>query len=164
MNEESRTCKRGVVYLGTIPPFMKATTIKQLLEKHGKVSNMYLALEPHPSNASGKRSNPNFIEGWIEFERKKDAKVIAAMLNGKQMGGQRKSSFYFNTWSLKYLSGFKWEHLQEKRTQETQIKVKRLRAELSRAQKINEKYLENVHKSKKTKFSEEGEVVVKEAL
>lgn len=61
----------------------------------------------------GKNSGKNFTEGWIEFEDKRVAKQVAEMLNGKPMGGKRRSAYHYDLWCLKYLSRFKWDHLTE---------------------------------------------------
>jgi hypothetical protein len=54
-----------------------------------------------------------FKEAWVEFEKKKDAKQTAALLNGTQIGGSKKSAFYTYLWSMKYLKHFKWQNLTE---------------------------------------------------
>lgn len=33
------------------------------------------------------------------------------MLNGQQMGGKRRSAYYYDLWCMKYLPKFKWDHL-----------------------------------------------------
>lgn len=38
---------------------------------------------------------------------------VAAMLNGQQMGGKRRSAYHYDLWSMKYLPKFKWDHLTE---------------------------------------------------
>lgn len=35
------------------------------------------------------------------------------MLNGTPIGGKVRSDHYFDLWTIKYLSKFKWEHLTE---------------------------------------------------
>ena len=61
----------------------------------------------------GKNTGKNFSEGWVEFEDKKVAKQVAAMLNGNPMGGKRRSAYHYDLWCLKYLPKFKWDHLSE---------------------------------------------------
>jgi hypothetical protein len=36
---------------------------------------------------------------------------VAAMLNGQQMGGKRRSAYFYDLWCIKYLPKFKWDHL-----------------------------------------------------
>ena len=33
------------------------------------------------------------------------------MLNGQPMGGKRRSAYFYDLWTLKYLPRFKWDHL-----------------------------------------------------
>ena len=33
------------------------------------------------------------------------------MLNGQQMGGKRRSAYFYDLWCMKYLPKFKWDHL-----------------------------------------------------
>lgn len=61
----------------------------------------------------GKNTGKNFSEGWVEFEDKKVAKQVAAMLNNNPMGGNRRSAYHYDLWCMKYLSKFKWDHLTE---------------------------------------------------
>jgi len=61
----------------------------------------------------GGNTGKNFTEGWVEFDDKAVAKQVAAMLNGNQMGGKRRSAYHYDLWSLKYLPKFKWDHLTE---------------------------------------------------
>ena len=51
--------KRGVVYLGSIPPFMKPLKLRQLLEKFGKLERMYLAPEDPEQRALRKKYKGN---------------------------------------------------------------------------------------------------------
>ncbi|XP_070683476.1 uncharacterized protein [Malus domestica] len=50
---------------------------------------------------------------WVEFSDKRVAKRVANMLNGEQIGGKKRSSFYYDLWNIKYLSKFKWDNLTE---------------------------------------------------
>ena len=61
----------------------------------------------------GGNSGKNFSEGWAEFEDKRVAKAAAQMLNGNAMGGKRRSAYHYDLWCVKYLRGFKWDHLTE---------------------------------------------------
>lgn len=98
-----------------------------------------------------------FVEGWVEFEKKDTAKVVAFGLNGKQIGTtcgaklSKRNKFYFDLWSIKYLKGFKWDYLEEKQKYEKIVARQKLRSDLSKAHKQNEAYLENVSKSKRQK-------------
>ncbi|KAM1015021.1 hypothetical protein ACFX2A_045879 [Malus domestica] len=81
--------QRGVCYLGRIPPRMDPSTLRQMLSQYGE------------------------IQRWVEFSDKRVAKRVANMLNGEQIGGKKRSSFYYDLWNIKYLSKFKWDNLTE---------------------------------------------------
>ena len=49
----------------------------------------------------------------MEFEDKKVAKRVVAMLNGNAIGGKRRSAYHYDLWNLKYLPKFKWDQLTE---------------------------------------------------
>jgi ESF2/ABP1 family protein len=60
-----------------------------------------------------KNNRRNYIEGWVEFKDKKQAKAVAEHLNMREIGGKRKSRYYAEMWNIKYLPKFKWHHLTE---------------------------------------------------
>ena len=112
--------KRGVCYLSRIPPRMDSHILKKMLSKRFEVERIYLEKEHEVITRSrqksrGGRKNVRFIEGWVEFTLKKDAKMASLALNNQLIGGKkRKNAFHDDMWSIKYLSGFKWQHLTEK--------------------------------------------------
>lgn len=50
-----------------------------------------------------KRPAKHFTEGWVEFERKKVAKKVAELLNGKRIDSRKRSKYFDSVWNLKYL-------------------------------------------------------------
>lgn len=96
----------------------------------------------------GGNSGKNFTEGWVEFEDKADAKRVAAMLNGQQMGGKRRSAHYFDLWNIKYLPKFKWDHLTEEINYQKAVREQKLAAEVSAAKRERDFYLSRVDKAK----------------
>jgi hypothetical protein len=46
----------------------------------------------------------NFTEGWVEFEDKSVAKSVALMLNGNQIGGKKRSAYYYDIWNIRWVS------------------------------------------------------------
>lgn len=67
------------------------------------------------NNQSRKRkhASANYTEAWVEFKDKKIAKVVAEMLNAQTIGGKKGDRWRDDIWTMKYLSGFKWEMLGE---------------------------------------------------
>lgn len=97
---------------------MKPEKLKHLLSKYGDINRIYLVPEDKSLHkkrvAAGGNRRAKFTEGWIEFEDKKIAKRVAAMLNTTQIGGRKRDYYHDDMWNLKYLKGFKWDHLTEK--------------------------------------------------
>jgi ESF2/ABP1 family protein len=117
-----------------------------------------------------KHLSANYTEAWVEFKDKKIAKVVAEMLNASTIGGKKGDRWRDDIWTMKYLSGFKWEMLGEqvgksrhgriavcsvrKLTQpsaivhplayERQAHSARLRQELSKSRAEQSEYLRNV--------------------
>lgn len=102
--------KRGIVYLSYIPFGLNVNRLRQLLSEYGQVERIYLEREKLSKEAEEKAKkkakksyNCRFVEGWVEFKKKSAAKAVADMLNGKQIGGKRRTKFYDQIWSIKYL-------------------------------------------------------------
>ena len=118
--EEVKKDERGVCYLQTIPPRMDQTILKKILSKRFEIERIYLEKEHEAvsrarQKSKGGRKRVFYTEGWVEFARKKDAKLAALALNNQLLGGKKqKNAFRDDRWSIKYLSGFKWQHLTEK--------------------------------------------------
>ena len=112
--------KRGVCYLSTIPPRMDSIILRKMLSKRFEIERVYLekeneAITRSRQKSKGGRKSVRYIEGWVEFAKKKDAKLAALALNNQLIGGKkRKNAFHDDRWSMRYLSGFKWYHLTEK--------------------------------------------------
>lgn len=113
---KAATAKTGVVYLSRIPPFMKPMKVKDLLSKFGEVGRLFLAPEDPKAHAKrvkyGGNKKKNFVEGWVEFKNKKDAKLCAETLNAQIVGGKKGNFYHDDVWNIKYLPKFKWHHLQ----------------------------------------------------
>lgn len=148
-----RVRRSGVIYLSSIPPFMKAEKVKFLLGKVGTVMRMHLVEEDaaiaRRRKLNGGSRKRKFTEGWVEFENKRDAKKCAMIMNGQIVGG-KKSGFHHDViWNIKYLKNFKWGDLMDKLTLEKRLRADRLKAEFAKHRKLDEKYLENVTKAEK---------------
>ena len=151
--------KRGVVYLGSIPPFMKPLKLRQLLEKFGKLERMYLAPEDPEQRALRKKYKGNtgkkFVEGWVEFKNKKKARSAAEMLNGQPVGGKRRSAHYSDLWNIRYLPKFKWDNLMEEIEYQKAAREQRQRLELEMAKKERDFYMARVEQAKMIASMEE---------
>ncbi|KAG9458968.1 hypothetical protein H6P81_003476 [Aristolochia fimbriata] len=144
--------KRGICYLSRVPPHMNPLKLRQILSHYGEIQRIYLTPEDPTARVQRKRAGgfrgQEFSEGWVEFERKSVAKKVAKMLNGEQIGGKRRSSFYYDLWNIKYLSKFKWDDLTEEIANKEAIRKQKLTLELSLAKKERDFYLSREEKSR----------------
>nr|XP_043621819.1 pre-rRNA-processing protein esf2 [Erigeron canadensis] len=152
LEEAAKAAKRGVCYLSRIPPRMDPLKLRQILSQYGELERIYLTPEDpaahiHRKKAGGFRGQ-GFTEGWVEFTNKNVAKRVASMLNGEQIGGRKKSSFYYDLWNIKYLSKFKWDHLTEEIAYKNATREQKLALELSTAKKERDFYLAKVDQSR----------------
>lgn len=116
MEEANRARKQsGIVYLSSIPPYMPPAKISSLLSPYGELGRIYLVPEDAKQHQQRVRRGGNrktrYIEGWVEFRDKHVAKRTALRLNGEKVGGKRSSWWREDIWNMKYLRGFKWDHL-----------------------------------------------------
>lgn len=84
--------KLGVIYLSSLPPYMKPMTLKKKIEDYGfgPVSKVFLAPLITSKAAQKAKSNKRklFGEGWIEMP-KKQAKICAETMNANIVGGKK---------------------------------------------------------------------------
>ncbi|KAH7080234.1 Pre-rRNA-processing protein ESF2 [Paraphoma chrysanthemicola] len=144
--------KSGVIYLSRVPPFMKPTVLRSLLTPYGTVGKIFLTPEPAASRTQRLRGGGTrrklFLDGWVEFLHKRDAKFVADNLNAQTMGGKKRGRWHDEVWNIKYLSGVKWNHLVETIQNENAERTARLRVEISRGKAENKAFLENLEMGK----------------
>jgi ESF2/ABP1 family protein len=71
-------------------------------------------------------------------------------LNNTPFGGKKRHSmFRDDIWNIKYLSKFKWDHLTEKFTYDERVRYQRLKAEMSRAKRETNFFIEKADLSRK---------------
>lgn len=111
-----KTKKTGVIYLSSIPPFMKPPKVRHLLSVFGEINRIFLVPEDPKAHKArvkqGGNKKKKFIEGWVEFVDKKKAKLCVETLNAQIVGGKIGSYYHDDMWNMKYLQGFKWGDLQ----------------------------------------------------
>ncbi|XP_056169565.1 LOW QUALITY PROTEIN: pre-rRNA-processing protein ESF2 [Syzygium oleosum] len=157
--EAARAGNRGVCYLSRIPPHMDHVKLRRILSQYGEIQRIYLAPEDPAAQVKRKRAGgfrgQEFSEGWVEFAKKSVAKRVADVLNGEQIGGKKRSSFYYDLWNIKYLSKFKWDDLTEEIAYKNAIREQKLALELSAAKRERDFYLSKVDKSRALSSIEE---------
>ncbi|CAC5388618.1 ESF2 [Mytilus coruscus] len=142
----------GIVYMSRIPPLMNVKIIRNMFSVYGDVGKIFL--QPDDKAANTKKGRM-FTEGWVEFEDKKVAKSVATKLNNKQIGGKKKSRWYDEMWTLKYLHRFKWAHLNERLAYERAVHKQRMRTEIAQVKREANFYIQNAEKSQTIKHIKE---------
>lgn len=144
--------KTGVVYLSRVPPFMRPSKLRHLLETHGEVLHIYLTPEDAAAQRRRRKSGGNpsrkYTEGWVEFADKKVAKRVARGLNNTMIGGKKRDYYHDDIWNIRYLKGFKWHHLTERLAYERKIREQRIRVEMSQAKRQSKFYLDRVEQAR----------------
>jgi len=144
--------KSGVVYLSRIPPFMKPSKLRSLLDQYGTINRVFLAPEDPTARTRRVRTSHNkrklYTEGWVEFVNKKDAKRACELLNARVIGGKKSSYYYDDVWNLRYLKGFRWNNLTDQIAAENAERASRMRIEISKQTKEDKDFVRNVEKAK----------------
>ncbi|CAL9047277.1 pre-rRNA-processing protein ESF2-like [Musa acuminata AAA Group] len=151
--------KRGVCYLSRVPPRMDPSHVRQILSQYGEIQRIYLVPEDPTSQVQRKQSGgfrgKEFSEGWVEFAKKNVAKKVARMLNGEQIGGKKRSAFYYDIWNIRYLSKFKWDDLIGELAGKKRECEEKLKLEISAAKRERDFYMSKVEQSRALKFMRE---------
>jgi ESF2/ABP1 family protein len=145
--------KRGVIYVARVPPRMNPAKVKQLLQGFGVVTRVYLVTEDQTvrkrRRKAGGSGAKRYTEGWVEMEKKKIAKHVAAALNNTPISNQKRNVHYGDLWNMRYLPKFQWSHLTEKVAYERRVREQKLRVEMVHARKENASYTQLVETGKK---------------
>ncbi|KAJ9152829.1 hypothetical protein P3X46_026348 [Hevea brasiliensis] len=159
LKEAAKADKRGVCYLSRIPPHMDHVKLRHILSQYREIQRIYLAPEDPTARVNLKRAGgfrgQEFSEGWVEFTNKSIAKRVANMLNGEQIGGRKRSQFYYDLWNIKYLSKFKWDDLTEEIAYKSAMREQKLALEISAAKRERDFYLNKVDQSRALSSIEE---------
>lgn len=143
---------RGVIYLSRIPPFMRPSTVRSLLSQHGSITRLFLTPEP-PSSYLGRRARggnkkKSYIDGWVEFASRRDARVCTEAINAQTIG--RKAGFYGNdVWNARFLKGFSWTDLMAGARAEEREREERVKVGLGRELRERKAFLSAVEKGRR---------------
>lgn len=116
--------KPGVIYLSSLPPYLKPSALRSFLEQRGFAPITRVFLQPTvkgngaPKRQSNKRKT--YSDGWVEFQSKATyvcqwkllmlgfadinyrAKLAAETLNCQLVGGKKGSWYHDDIWNMKY--------------------------------------------------------------
>ncbi|PIA50169.1 hypothetical protein AQUCO_01300720v1 [Aquilegia coerulea] len=70
------------------------------------------------------------------------------MLNGEQIGGRKRSSFYYDLWNIKYLRKFKWDDLTAETAHQNAEREQKSALELAAAKRDRDAYRNQVDMSR----------------
>lgn len=144
--------KPGVIYLSRIPPFMKPSTVRTLLSVHGDITKLFLTPEPPSAylvrRKHGGNKKHSYIDGWIEFARKGEAKVCVDAINGHIVGGKKGGWYRDDVWNAKYLRGFGWGDLMGQVRQEEREREERVRVGVGREGRERGEFLKNLERAR----------------
>jgi len=103
----------GVIYLSSLPPYLKPSALRNLLSHRGfePITRLFLTPASKHKHSSKKNSRQLYTEGWIEFASKKTAKQCAEALNAQVVGGRKGGFYHDDIWNMKYLKGMAWDEL-----------------------------------------------------
>ncbi|KEF55451.1 uncharacterized protein A1O9_08201 [Exophiala aquamarina CBS 119918] len=103
----------GVVYLSSLPPYLKPSALRNLLSQRGfaPITRLFLSPASKHKSSSKKNSRQLYTEGWIEFASKKTARRCSETLNAQVIGGKKGGFYHDDVWNMKYLRGMRWEEL-----------------------------------------------------
>lgn len=148
----SKKNKTGVIYLSSLPPYLKPFALKKMLEQRGfgPITRVFLTPAVTPSGAGKRSSNRRkmYTDGWVEFASKKTAKICAETLNANIVGGKKSGWYHDDVWNMKYLKGFKWSDLMEQVQRERSEREAKRRIEDAMARKQDKVFLQGVEKGK----------------
>lgn len=117
LSKKSRKPKKektpGVVYLSSLPPYLKPSALRNVLAQRGfePITRLFLTPASKHKQGSKKSSRQLYTEGWIEFASKKTAKRCAEALNAQLVGGKKGGFYYDDLWNMRYLKGMAWDEL-----------------------------------------------------
>lgn len=141
----------GVVYLSSLPPYLKPSALRNLLAQRGfePITRLFLTPASKHKHNSKKNSRQLYTEGWIEFASKKTAKRCAEALNAQQVGGKKGGFYYDDLWNMKYLKGMAWEELMAGIVEERREAEGRRDEERRKIAAETQAYVEGVEQGKK---------------
>eukprot|EP00127_Corallochytrium_limacisporum_P005132 Clim_evm38s199 gene=Clim_evmTU38s199 len=142
----------GVIYLSTIPPFMKIIKLRHLLSEFGDIGRIYLVEEDEKIRKKRMKMGGNrkkkYVEGWVEFLDKKQAKKTALALNNQIIGGKKSNFYHDDIWNMKYLPKFKWHHLTDALREQRIKEEQSMQSARRDIKKTTEQFLEDIDRSK----------------
>ena len=151
---KKKESRPGVIYLSSVPPHLRPSALRNLLEQRGffPITRLFLTAiskdaSRNPSSTS--RARRSYSEGWVEFSSHKTAKLCAQTLNASPIGGKKSGYYRDDLWNMKYLRGMRWEELMEGVRGEKREEEARRDDERRQIQQEAKLFLEGVEEGKR---------------
>ncbi|KAM5439206.1 RNA-binding ATPase activator esf2 [Microsporum canis] len=153
---KKRKNKTGVIYMSSLPPYLKPSALKSMLVARGFGPITKIFLSPYVPSTSTSRAAMKasrnkrrmYTDGWVEFASKRTAKICAETLNASIVGGKKGGWYHDDVWNMKYLRGFKWTDLMEQVQREKREAEARRRIEDTKARKEEKSFLQGLEQGK----------------
>jgi ESF2/ABP1 family protein len=119
-SKSTKPLRPGVIYLSSLPPYLRPSALRNLLSARGftPITRLFLApINPKPGSSSTsttttkKNTRQLYAEGWLEFPSHKTARRCAETLNATPVGGKKGGYYRDDLWNMKYLKGMGWAEL-----------------------------------------------------
>ncbi|EFR04764.1 pre-rRNA-processing protein ESF2 [Nannizzia gypsea CBS 118893] len=154
--KKTRKNKTGVIYMSSLPPYLKPSALKSMLVARGfgPITKVFLSPYVPPTSTSraaikaSRNKRRMYTDGWVEFESKRTAKICAEALNASIVGGKKGGWYHDDVWNMKYLRGFKWTDLMEQVQREKREAEARRRIEDTKARKEEKSFLQGLEQGK----------------
>lgn len=149
-DEKKPKHKFGIIYLTQIPPGRNYTRLRDIFSTYGEVGNIFLVPDKAANDRLEKRGKPFkcYAEGFVEFKKKKVAKMVAELLNGQPVDKSKNGVKGF-IWDIRYLHRVKWHHLMAKMKHAKALEEQRVRFETEKAKDTADHYLEMMNEWKR---------------
>lgn len=148
---EKKKFKYGIIYLSYVPEGLNVRLLREIFSQFGDIGRIYLAPGKDGKKKKSKHKR-EYVEGWIEFKKKRIAKQVAKTMNGTELNFARRGcKLNGQVWSLKYLHRFKWTNLTEDIMHAKAIRDQKLRFGIDQAKKQVNFYQKMADRSSKMK-------------
>lgn len=136
-----KKAKSGVVYISRIPPGMDVGALRALVGRVGQLGRVWLRAESAEARAERRalgssRRRGEFMDGWVEFVKRGDAKRAVELLNGQAMcGATRRGRWADDLWCMRFLKDYTWGDLVEETCGGGRERTLKVKAEVAAARR-----------------------------
>ena len=148
--KDKKLTRPGVVYLSSLPPYLRPSALRNILTQRGFSPITRLFLTPTSTTKSRTKTSKRqmYSEGWIEFASHKTAKKCVEALNAQVVGGKKGGYYRDDVWNMRYLRGMGWGELMEGVAGERREEEARRDEERRRAEREAKMFIEGVEGGK----------------